>query len=140
MICSIGSKMINNHHIMLSFLKFFLIYLFLKLRHTHSNCISSGANSQNVRNDMQFVSQLTNILSTKFLSFWLKQWFSWNLFCRGTDFMLLPRSPEFIVSSEPFEPMYIPKQTILEESLRREIERICFADTLINRVVFDCVD
>jgi len=36
--------------------------------------------------------------------------------------------------------MYIPKQTILEESLRREIERICFADTLINRVVYDCVD
>jgi cytosolic carboxypeptidase protein 2/3 len=36
--------------------------------------------------------------------------------------------------------MYIPKNSILEESLRREIERICFADTLINRVVFDCVD
>ena len=36
--------------------------------------------------------------------------------------------------------MYIPKQTILEESLRREIERICFADTLINRVVYDCLD
>ena len=36
--------------------------------------------------------------------------------------------------------MYIPKNSILEESLRREIERICFADTLINRVVYDCVD
>lgn len=36
--------------------------------------------------------------------------------------------------------MYIPKQTILEESLRREVERICFADTLINRVVYDSVD
>jgi len=36
--------------------------------------------------------------------------------------------------------MFIPKQTILEESLRREIERICFADTLINRVVYDCTD
>ncbi|KAL4508114.1 hypothetical protein ABPG72_021487 [Tetrahymena utriculariae] len=58
----------------------------------------------------------------------------------GTEFILLPRSPEFIATSEPFEPMYIPKQTILEESLRREIERICFADTLINRVVYDCVD
>jgi hypothetical protein len=59
---------------------------------------------------------------------------------RGTEFVLLPNSPNFINHSEPFEPMYIPKQTILEESLRREIERICFADTLINRVVFDCVD
>lgn len=36
--------------------------------------------------------------------------------------------------------MYIPKQTILEESLRREIERICFADTLMNKVVYDCSD
>jgi hypothetical protein len=36
--------------------------------------------------------------------------------------------------------MYIPKNSILEEALRREIERICFADTLINRVVYDCVD
>ena len=45
-----------------------------------------------------------------------------------------------MTSGETFEPMYIPKQTILEESLRREIERICFADTLINRVVYDCVD
>ena len=44
------------------------------------------------------------------------------------------------MNSEPFEPMYIPKQNILEESLRREIERICFADTLINRVVYDCSD
>ncbi|CAD8070138.1 unnamed protein product [Paramecium sonneborni] len=58
----------------------------------------------------------------------------------GTDFVLLPNSPEFINHNEPFEPMYIPKQTILEESLRREIERICFADTLLNKVVFDCAD
>lgn len=52
----------------------------------------------------------------------------------------MPNSPEFINHNEPFEPMYIPKQTILEESLRREIERICFADTLLNKVVFDCAD
>lgn len=58
----------------------------------------------------------------------------------GTDFVLLPRNPEFLQNSEPYEPMYIPKQTILEESIRREVERICFADTLINRVVYDCSD
>lgn len=53
---------------------------------------------------------------------------------------MLPRSPEFIRVTEPYEPMYIPKQAILEESLRREIERLCFADTLINRVVYDSMD
>jgi len=36
--------------------------------------------------------------------------------------------------------MYVPKQVVLEESLRREIERICFADTLLNRVVYDSAD
>ena len=54
--------------------------------------------------------------------------------------MLLPRNPEFLQNSEAFEPMYIPKNTILEEAIRREVERICFADTLINRVVYDCSD
>lgn len=53
---------------------------------------------------------------------------------------MLPRNPEFLCNSEAFEPMYIPKASILEEALRREIERICFADTLINRVVYDCID
>lgn len=62
------------------------------------------------------------------------------IYISGTDFVLLPNSPEFILHNEPFEPMYIPKQTILEESLRREIERICFADTLLNKIVFDCQD
>jgi hypothetical protein len=54
--------------------------------------------------------------------------------------VLLPNPPTFEQHAERFEPMYIPKQTILEESLRREIERICFADTLLNRVVFDSSD
>ena len=27
----------------------------------------------------------------------------------GTDFVLLPRNPEFLTSRETFEPMYIPK-------------------------------
>lgn len=58
----------------------------------------------------------------------------------GTDFTLLPRNPEFLLLSEPIEPLYIPKPTILEQALRREIQRMCFADSLINRVVFDCSD
>ena len=53
---------------------------------------------------------------------------------------MLPNSPSFEQHPERFEPMYIPKQNILEESLRREIERICFADTLINKIVFDSVE
>ena len=58
----------------------------------------------------------------------------------GTDFILLPKGPDFIEYSDPFEPVYVPKQNILEESLKREAEKICFHETLLNRVVYDCVD
>ena len=36
--------------------------------------------------------------------------------------------------------MYIPKQEVLERALAKEIERFCFADSLLNRIVYDCVD
>jgi len=39
-----------------------------------------------------------------------------------------------------FEPLYVPDEEILENSLRREIEKFCFADTLLNRIVYDSVD
>jgi hypothetical protein len=44
------------------------------------------------------------------------------------------------MNNEPYEPLYVPKQTVLEEALRREAEKICFQDTLLNRVVYDCLD
>jgi cytosolic carboxypeptidase protein 2/3 len=59
---------------------------------------------------------------------------------RGTDFVLLPQNPIFVHGTENLEPVYLPKQTILEESIRREAEKICFPDTLMNKVVYDCVD
>jgi hypothetical protein len=39
-----------------------------------------------------------------------------------------------------FEPLYVPDEEILENSLRREIEKFCFADTLLNRIVYDSID
>jgi len=36
--------------------------------------------------------------------------------------------------------MYVPKQEVLEKALAKEIERFCFADSLLNRIVYDCVD
>ncbi len=58
----------------------------------------------------------------------------------GTDFNLLPRNPEFLQRDDPYEPLYVPKPDILETALKREIEKFCFADTLINKVVYDCTD
>jgi len=60
--------------------------------------------------------------------------------CSGVDFNLLPQNPHFIKTVDHLEPVYIPKQNILEESLKREAEKICFRETQINRVVYDCVD
>jgi len=54
--------------------------------------------------------------------------------------ILLPRNPEFVFETDPFETLYAPKQDILENSLRREIEKFCFADTLLNKIVYDSLD
>ncbi len=47
-------------------------------------------------------------------------------------------SPCFI-EKESLEPLYVPKSDILEESLKREIAKICYPENLINRVVYDSV-
>jgi cytosolic carboxypeptidase protein 2/3 len=39
-----------------------------------------------------------------------------------------------------FEPLYVPEDEILEQSLRREIEKFCFSDQQLNRLVYDSVD
>ena len=46
--------------------------------------------------------------------------------------------PVFI-RQETLEPLYVPKSDILEESLKKEIAKICYPENLINRVVYDCV-
>ena len=54
--------------------------------------------------------------------------------------MLIPQNPTFIKANEALEPVFVPKQNILEECLKREAEKICFHETLMNKVVYDCVD
>jgi len=54
--------------------------------------------------------------------------------------VLLPQNPQLIREIDPFEPVYVPKQSILEEALKREAEKICFKDSQINKVVYDCSD
>jgi len=38
------------------------------------------------------------------------------------------------------EPLYVPKEEILEKGLKREVERIYFPDIYINRLVFDSIE
>ena len=37
-----------------------------------------------------------------------------------------------------FEPLYPPQEFILEDSLRREAERVAHQENAMNRVVYDC--
>ena len=39
-----------------------------------------------------------------------------------------------------FEPLYPPQEFILEDSLRREAERVAHQEAAMNRVVYDCQD
>lgn len=39
-----------------------------------------------------------------------------------------------------FEPLYVPEEDILEQSLRKEIEKFCFSDQLMNKLVYDSMD
>ena len=48
--------------------------------------------------------------------------------------------PYHIKESFDFEPLYPPQEFILEESLRREADRIAYQENLMNRVVFDSID
>jgi len=48
-------------------------------------------------------------------------------------------NPPRFIEKETLEPLYVPKSDILEESLKREIAKICYPENLINRVVYDSV-
>lgn len=61
-------------------------------------------------------------------------------FYRGTTFVLMKNPPCHINNAGEFEPLYPPQEFILEESLRREAERIVHQENLLNRVVFDAID
>ena len=53
---------------------------------------------------------------------------------------MLPNSPEFIEPPEEYSLMYDPKPFILEEAIKRDIQIICFLNSLINKIVFDLQD
>jgi hypothetical protein len=48
--------------------------------------------------------------------------------------------PVHLKDASDFEPLYPPQEFILEESLRREAERVAHQESLLNRVVFDAID
>ena len=48
--------------------------------------------------------------------------------------------PYHIKDAEDFEPLYTPRDNILEDCLRREAERVAHQENLMNRVVYDSID
>lgn len=58
----------------------------------------------------------------------------------GTNMTLMKSPPEFIHHVGDFEPLYPPQEFILEESLRREAERVAHQESLMNRVIYDSID
>ena len=58
----------------------------------------------------------------------------------GTVHTLMRNPPVHIKDAGDFEPLYPPQEFILEESLRREAERVAHQESLMNRVVYDAID
>lgn len=58
----------------------------------------------------------------------------------GTSIPMLSFAPDFIDEVEEYESITIPKEMILEESIRRECDRIINQDSLMNRLVYDSID
>lgn len=58
----------------------------------------------------------------------------------GTTVKHLKNPPFHIKESFDFEALYPPQEFILEESLRREADRIAYQENLMNRVVYDSID
>lgn len=48
--------------------------------------------------------------------------------------------PIHIKGKEEYELLYHPEERILEETLKREAERITHQDSVMSRIVYDCVD
>ena len=57
-----------------------------------------------------------------------------------SDNVFLPGHPELTAPNDTYETVHLPKHNILEESLRREVESIVFAETFINQIVYDSKD
>jgi hypothetical protein len=58
----------------------------------------------------------------------------------GTTAKLMKNPPFHLKESFDFEPLYPPQEFILEETLKREADRIAYQENLMNRVVYDSID
>lgn len=61
-------------------------------------------------------------------------------FKTGTGLPMMQRPHDFIEDMEPYEPIAILKDGILEENIRRDAERMSHQESLMNRVVYDSID
>ena len=59
---------------------------------------------------------------------------------RGTGVKIMKNGPKHLMDAENYEPLYIPQDNILEECLRREAEKLAHQESVMNRVVYDCLD
>ncbi len=48
--------------------------------------------------------------------------------------------PFHIYQTEEYEPLFIPNEHIMEDCIRKEVERAVHEENLLNKVVYDCVD
>ena len=58
----------------------------------------------------------------------------------GTSIPMLSFLPEFIEEVEEYESITVPTESVLEESLHRECERILNQESLMNKLVYDSID
>jgi hypothetical protein len=58
----------------------------------------------------------------------------------GSTVKHIKNPPFHIKDSADFEELYTPQEFILEESLRKEADRIAYPENLMIRVVYDSVD
>ena len=56
------------------------------------------------------------------------------------DYKLLKYGPKHLIDAEQFEPLYIHQESILEDCLRREAERVAHQENLMQRIVYDCLN
>ena len=50
----------------------------------------------------------------------------------------MKNGPKHFMDAEELEPLYTPQENVLEECLRKEVERVAHSYNLINRFVYKC--
>ena len=52
----------------------------------------------------------------------------------------LKTAPHHILDAQAEEPLFVPKDNILEECLRKDAERVGYNENCINKVVYDSLE